>query len=724
MHEQGGVAGLRVGTRLKGIQDKLVSQGAEIARLVEPPNRQLLEEALRRSAQSTFKIAVVGQIKAGKSSFVNALIQQPGFVPTHVNPWTTAITRLVFNHQPDDGAEAVFHFFNEREWQHLVAPSGRLRSLSEKLVPGYNFELIRDNLDIIRQRAMARLGPDFVKLLGHEHRVARITTEILAQYVSASDGAVAAEDGAAGRYSDVTRSADVYLRSGPFDVVTLIIDTPGTNDPFLFRDEITHQALEEADTYIVVLTAQQPLSSSDLALLRILRSLQKERIIIFVNRVDELNNFARDLPDVQRYLANRLNVELPGLNVPIILGSAWWANLAQGDDDRLLDGLLQPGALDAMRMLGVALRSDQISGLDPERTVAVARAAMFAASGVPRVYQALDTSLAASPNTALMYNLCQSLVGFAQATLFERQHVAGAIGTDSPSAAKPAAADAEYIDRLCAQLLQLQEAAEITQSAVAELRRRNAELVEEDGDRLLDTLRQDVTAHAELSAGQVTAASADGVDADGWRFDPEPLRRRLAIQIESAFRRTSSRVSKFEGQILPRLSALLTELAPGQGQPQHARPAAKIEGPSLFSLNEAGALDLDATVWAAWWQIHPTAEERGEQLRALILSEFDPIIENLTRSFKTGLNKHVEETWRWSHAICNEIVRHLGTRLDRIRALYNELEAEGGERPMLANGHAPALPSQEVLEKLAAALVDLDRDFSQLIGSARLPSGP
>lgn len=721
MHGQGGLAGLRVGTRLKSMQDKLVSQGAEIARLVEPPNRQLLEEALRRSAQSTFKIAVVGQIKAGKSSFVNALIQHPGLVPTHVNPWTTAITRLVFNHLPDDGAEGVFHFFNEQEWQHLVEPSGRLRALSEKLVPGYNFELIRDNLDIIRQRAMARLGPDFGKLLGREHRVGRITTDILAQYVSASDGAIAAEEGAAGRYSDVTRSADVYLRSGPFDVVTLIIDTPGTNDPFLFRDAITHQALEEADTYIVVLTAQQPLSGSDLALLRILRSLQKERIIIFVNRVDELNNFARDLPDVQRFLANRLNVELPGLDVPIILGSAWWANLAQGDDDRLLDGLLRPGTLDAMRLLGVGLRSDQISGLDPERTVQVARAAMFAASGVPKVYQALETSLAASPNTALMYNLCQSLVGFAQATLFESQHDATAIVADGHSIAKPTAADAEYIDRLCAQLVQLQEAAEVTQGAVAELRRRNTELVEEDGNRLLDTLREDVTAHAGLSSAQIMQAPHDAGGAGGWRFDPEPLRRRLSIQIESAFRRTSSRVAKFEGQILPRLSALLTELAPAQGQAQHIRAAAKIEGPSLFSLNEAGALDLDAAVWAAWWQVHPTAEERGQQLEVLIRSEFDPIVENLTRSFKTGLNKHIEETWRWSHAICNEIVRHLGSRLDRIRALYQELE--GDERPMLANGHAPALPSQEILARLAADLVDLDRDFSQFIGSAG-PRGP
>src|SRR3546814_15588565 len=61
----------------------------------------------------------------------------------------------------------------------------------------------------------------------------------------------------------------------PYTTLFRSIDTPGTNDPFLVRDEITRRALENADIYIVVLTARQALSSADVALLRILRGDRK-----------------------------------------------------------------------------------------------------------------------------------------------------------------------------------------------------------------------------------------------------------------------------------------------------------------------------------------------------------------------------------------------------------------------------------------------------------------
>ena len=85
------------------------------------------------------------------------------------------------------------------------------------------------------------------------------------------------------------------MDSGPFDYPVTVIDTPGTNDPCLIRDEITRRSLETADLYIVVLTARQPLSAADVALLRILRGLHKERFVVFVNRIDELADIAANI---------------------------------------------------------------------------------------------------------------------------------------------------------------------------------------------------------------------------------------------------------------------------------------------------------------------------------------------------------------------------------------------------------------------------------------------
>ena len=52
---------------------------------------------------------------------------------------------------------------------------------------------------------------------------------------------------AEGEFSDITKCADIFLDLGAFSFPTVLIDTPGVNDPFLVRDEITRQNLELAD---------------------------------------------------------------------------------------------------------------------------------------------------------------------------------------------------------------------------------------------------------------------------------------------------------------------------------------------------------------------------------------------------------------------------------------------------------------------------------------------
>src|SRR5262245_51817232 len=73
----------------------------------------------------------------------------------------------------------------------------------------------------------------------------------------------------------------------PFAYPTTIMDAPG-NVPLGVGEGLSRAALESADAYIVVLNAQQPLSSGDVSSLRLLQGLQKSRLIVFVNRIDAL----------------------------------------------------------------------------------------------------------------------------------------------------------------------------------------------------------------------------------------------------------------------------------------------------------------------------------------------------------------------------------------------------------------------------------------------------
>ena len=72
-------------------------------------------------------VTVIGQIKAGKTSLINAMIGEPGLLPTDVNPWTSVVTSLHINTpSPELNVRAKFKFFDSAEWDKLVSNGGRI----------------------------------------------------------------------------------------------------------------------------------------------------------------------------------------------------------------------------------------------------------------------------------------------------------------------------------------------------------------------------------------------------------------------------------------------------------------------------------------------------------------------------------------------------------------------------------------------------------------------
>ncbi len=315
-----------IGAPLEAARTTLLDLATRLGGLLGEHAGPLLDVARRQLDERSCRIAVIGQIKAGKSTFINALARRPGLLPTDINPWTVVVTALHFRSAPTAPEHAaVFHLFSVDEWRELAEGGGRLRELTERLVPGFQSELLGAQLEVMRKRAERRLGPKFPELLGQCHRYQTVTPQILTDYVSAGD-----EDAWPGKrrhYSDITRSADLHFSDSPFAFPITLIDTPGTNDPFLVRDEITRRSLENPDVYVFVVSALQPLSAGDIAMLRLLNGLHKDRIVVFINRADQLPNLSGDAAEVKAAIEQRLRAEFPSLNIPVVYGSAWLGNL-------------------------------------------------------------------------------------------------------------------------------------------------------------------------------------------------------------------------------------------------------------------------------------------------------------------------------------------------------------------------------------------------------------
>ena len=79
---------------------------------------------------------------------------------------------------------------------------------------------------------------------------------------------------------------------------------------------------------MVVVTARQPLSATDINLLRMLRGLKKNRLIIFINKVDELRGGDEVLQEIGRQVSSTLKREFPSAHIPVVFGSAAYAHKA------------------------------------------------------------------------------------------------------------------------------------------------------------------------------------------------------------------------------------------------------------------------------------------------------------------------------------------------------------------------------------------------------------
>ena len=305
-----------------------------------------VEGAVERSAREPFRalserlddwaarIAVIGQVKAGKSTFLNAFLHHHDFLPSDINPWTSVVTNISINRESKPAMGASFEFFDESDWNEIIEGTDRIRKMTEELLPGFDTELLKKQSEEMRERAQRRLGKHYHALLGKSHDYDFHSSDLLKRYVCAGPGS---DDGlereSLGRYAAITKVANVYMRLPEFAVPAILTDTPGVNDPFLVRDEFTCRSLDKSDVFVMVLSAHQALTEVDIALIRILARQDNKDVIIFINRIDELDDYCTQVPRLIEDVSARLSAAIPEIEFSILAGSGYLADLTLRPDE-------------------------------------------------------------------------------------------------------------------------------------------------------------------------------------------------------------------------------------------------------------------------------------------------------------------------------------------------------------------------------------------------------
>lgn len=244
-------------------KQKLI-QIAHIARENKWINEEREKEIIDKVNNDVLTLGVIGQMKCGKSTFLNAFVFGEPLLPSATTPMTAALSVITYG----ENKKLVAEFYTHEEWieQKLQAS----RSLDEVSGNAMEESKVKAAKELVAKSA--NLPGDVNSFLGKKQDD---VFENLKEYV-----------GADGRFVSITKSVTIYYPHEYLKGVE-IVDTPGFNDPIVSREERTKEFLKKADVILLMLYASRAFDSTDRTILfKNVRQCGIGKILIGVNKYD------------------------------------------------------------------------------------------------------------------------------------------------------------------------------------------------------------------------------------------------------------------------------------------------------------------------------------------------------------------------------------------------------------------------------------------------------
>jgi hypothetical protein len=611
---------LRIGTEpLQALAHKIGAVAQSLRELDSVGDEATVRQAQKLAdglAAFEPSITLIGQVKAGKTSLVNALTGLPDLLPADVNPWTSVVTSLHLSPSgfPTD-VRARFEFFAEDEWSRLVNRGGRIGEMASRAGASDELEKVRAQLNEMREKSKARLGKKFELLLGQTHDYGYFDKPLIERYVCLGDDFETETDGtrAQGRFADITRSADLYIDRPDLPLPLCVRDTPGVNDTFMMREQITIKAIRESRLCVVVLSAHQAMSNVDLALIRLIANVKAREVVIFVNRIDELPDPSAQVKEIRDSIRDTLQRHQGPVDAEIIFGSAYWANRAIAGT---LGGMAEASTKSLLGWAEHALKGGT-KGRSPELLI-------WELSGIPALMRALSQRIVEGEGREALDRASR-----AAQNLVSALKAADGTGGDVPMLRDGARFDrGALIDRLT----------RIEAANLAALGQR-FEKVEADFDRRL------ARTHANFLE-RATAALIQHLETHGdeqvWNYDPAGLRLTLrsAYQVFSAG--VQRQVQMAYDEAADALRGTWLELFALSEEDFRIEPPTVPRVPPPVQIGQTIALDVKGAWWKRWWQRRRGYSAYAEEFYKMIEAETRPMVDDLRQGAARAL--HVESS--------------------------------------------------------------------------------
>lgn len=219
---------------------------------------------INKLTNDTLTIGVIGQMKCGKSTFLNAFLFGKEVLPAATTPMTAALSVITYG----ETEEIIAEFYSPEEWNELKTQAAR------SIDTGELSEIEKSKIKAAKElvEKSAKIGGSIDSLLG---KTQHDSLGNLVEYV-----------GADGKYVALTKSVTIHYPQEWLKGVE-IVDTPGFNDPIVSRELRTQEFLEKADVALLILYAGRAFDSTDRDILfEKVRNVGVGKILIGVNKYD------------------------------------------------------------------------------------------------------------------------------------------------------------------------------------------------------------------------------------------------------------------------------------------------------------------------------------------------------------------------------------------------------------------------------------------------------
>ena len=238
------------------------------------------QEIIEKLNNDVLTIGVIGQMKCGKSTFLNSFVFEDDVLPAATTPMTAALSVITYGEEK----KIVAEFYTKDEWEEQKVQA--MRSLDDVRGNALEESKVKAAKELVEKSS--KLGTKLYDYLG---KTQEDSFEHLIEYV-----------GADGRYISITKSVTIYYPVEYLKGVE-IVDTPGFNDPIVSREERTKAFLNKADVVLLMLYAGRPFDATDRDILfKNVAECGTGKVLIGINKYDIPAAGEKDPNNPRRYI--------------------------------------------------------------------------------------------------------------------------------------------------------------------------------------------------------------------------------------------------------------------------------------------------------------------------------------------------------------------------------------------------------------------------------------